>query len=127
MARPRKEINQETFEKLCGLQCTEDEICAWFDTTRKTVDAWCKRTYKARFSTVFDQKRGTGKISLRRKQFEVALSGNPTMLIWLGRNYLQQSETVEVRKPDDDPLNQLLARLNSEANQGKDGNTSDFE
>ena len=31
-------------------------------------------------------------MSLRRKQIEVAMSGNPTMLIWLGKNVLGQSD-----------------------------------
>ena len=31
--RPRKEINQTEFEKLCGLQCTKEEICDWFRVT----------------------------------------------------------------------------------------------
>ena len=38
--RPRKEIDQEQFEKLCGLQCTEEEICAWFDISDKTLAGW---------------------------------------------------------------------------------------
>ena len=31
MARPLKEISQKDFEKLCGLQCTKEEICGFFD------------------------------------------------------------------------------------------------
>ena len=36
MARPKKEIDQKQFENLCGLQCTLEEICGWFDVTDKT-------------------------------------------------------------------------------------------
>ena len=32
-------------------------------------------------------------MKLRRKQIEVAMSGNHTMLIWLGKNMLGQSDT----------------------------------
>ena len=46
MARPRKEIDQKQFENLCGLQCTLEEICGWFDVTDKTLDSWCKRNYR---------------------------------------------------------------------------------
>ena len=72
MARPRAEINQEEFEKLCGLQCTKEEICDWFSITDKTLDAWCKRTYEQSFSVIFEKKRVRGKISLRRAQFKLA-------------------------------------------------------
>lgn len=70
--RPKKEIDQDRFEKLCGLQCTKEDICDFFGVTDKTIDAWCKRTYKESFSVVFKQKRGKGKCSLRRYQFALA-------------------------------------------------------
>ena len=94
MARPRKEIDQKQFENLCGLQCTLEEICGWFDVTDKTLDSWCKRTYNASFSEVFKQKRGNGKISLRRMQWRLA-EKNATMAIWLGQQYLDQRDIVE--------------------------------
>lgn len=94
--RPRKEIDQKQFENLCGLQCTKDEICAWFDVTDKTLDAWCKRTYRENFSVVFQKKRGKGKISLRRSQWRLATEMlNPTMLVWLGKQYLGQKDVPE--------------------------------
>lgn len=96
--RPQKIIDQEQFEKLCGLQCTLDEFCCYFDCDDKTLEKWCKKTYKMNFSDIFKLKKGKGKISLRRKQFEVALSGNPTMLIWLGRNMLGQTDKYEIEQ-----------------------------
>lgn len=94
MARPRKEIDKKQFEQLCSMQCTEEEICAWFDVTDKTLTSWCRRTYKQSFSEVFKQKRQKGHISLRRHQFELA-KNNPTMAIFLGKNYLGQKDKQE--------------------------------
>lgn len=91
MARPRKEINQKQFENLCGLQCTKSEICAFFEITDKTLESWCRRTYKKGFSEVFSEKRGLGKISLRRAQWRIAES-NATMAIWLGKQFLDQTD-----------------------------------
>lgn len=91
MARPLKQIDQKQFESLCGLQCTKEEICGFFDVTDKTLENWCKRTYKAGFSEVFRQKRGKGKISLRRNQWRLA-EKNANMAIWLGKQYLGQRE-----------------------------------
>lgn len=99
MARPRKEIDQKQFENLCGLQCTLEEICGWFDVTDKTLDSWCKRTYHASFSEVFKQKRGAGKISLRRSQWQLAAK-NASMAIWLGKQYLNQRDNVDVNVSD---------------------------
>lgn len=99
MARPRKEIDKKQFENLCGLQCTKEEICAFFEITDKTLDGWCKRTYNMSFSDVFREKRGIGRISLRRSQFELAKK-NAAMAIWLGKQYLSQSDQakIEVKK-----------------------------
>lgn len=94
MARPLTEIDKKQFENLCGLQCTKEEICGFFEVTDKTLENWCKRTYKAGFSEVFRQKRGKGKISLRRSQFRLA-EKNANMAIWLGKQYLGQRDSVD--------------------------------
>lgn len=99
MGRPRKEIKQKEFENLCGIQCTKLEICAFFDVTDKTLESWCKRTYHAGFSEVFAQKRGMGKISLRRKQWQLA-EKSASMAIWLGKQYLDQRDNVDVTVSD---------------------------
>lgn len=95
MGRPQKEIAQDQFEKLCGLQCTLEEICGWFDVTDKTLDGWCMRTYGERFSEVFSKKREAGKISLRRSQWRLA-EKSAAMAIFLGKNYLGQSDHVVI-------------------------------
>lgn len=103
MARPLAEIDKKQFENLCGLQCTKEEICGFFEVTDKTLENWCKRTYEAGFSEVFRQKRGKGKISLRRSQFRLA-EKNANMAIWLGKQYLDQKDAVDI---NDDALSKL--------------------
>lgn len=110
MGRPLKEIDKSNFEKLCGLQCTKEEICGFFDVTDKTLESWCRRTYKAGFSEVFSQKRGVGKISLRRYQFELAKK-NANMAIFLGKNYLGQKDTVVTESKADGKLAELIEGL----------------
>lgn len=117
MGRPCKEIDKAEFEKLCAIQCTLDEICGWFDVSKKTLEAWCKRTYGDTFSTIFNQKRGIGKISLRRAQYQSAMGGNSALLIWLGRNWLGQTDKVEIDLHEsdapDDGLSKSLRELAS--------------
>ncbi len=114
VGRPKKTINKKNFEKLCGLQCTETEICAFFDVTDKTLNAWCKKTYKKNFSEVFRLKRGIGKISLRRKQWELA-GKSAAMAIWLGKQFLGQKdiplEDIAEVEQEDDPLSKSLKEL----------------
>lgn len=116
--RPRKSIDKHQFETLCALQCTEVEICDFFDVTDKTLCAWCRREYKMTFSDVFKIKRNKGKISLRRYQYKEAEKGNVSMLIWLGKQWLGQSEKPypEDRADTDitDEVEQLLAKFDEE-------------
>lgn len=84
-------IDQEQFEKLCGLQCTKEEIAAFFHVDKQTLGSWCRRTYGQDFKDVFDDKRGIGKVSLRRTQWRLAES-HPNMAIFLGKNYLDQHD-----------------------------------
>ena len=91
--RPRKNIDQKQFENLCGLQCTQEDICGFFDICSDTLNTWCKRTYKMGFSEVYAQKRGSGRISLRRIQFRLAQK-NAAMAIFLGKNMLGQTDKV---------------------------------
>ena len=77
------------------MQCTEQEIADFFEVSTDTIDRWCKRTYKQIFAVVFAQKRGLGRISLRRMQMKLA-ENNSTMLIFLGKNYLGQKDSQEI-------------------------------
>ena len=89
--RPKKIINREQFEKLCALQCTQEEICGVLGVNSDTLNKFCKKEYKATFSEVFKEKRQLGKMSLRRSQFKLA-EKNATMAIWLGKQYLDQRD-----------------------------------
>lgn len=113
--RPRIEISQQQFEALCNIMCTEEEIAGIFDCSVDTIENWCKRTYKQTFSEVYKRKSATGKMSLRRKQREVAMAGNTTMLIWLGKQYLGQRDVVDVGNVEDDALTRFLSRIDDEA------------
>lgn len=113
--RPQKEIDKKQFEKLCGLQCTLNEIAGYFDCDSKTLETWCKRTYNENFSDVFSKKRSLGKTSLRRYQFKLA-EKSAAMAIFLGKNYLGQSDKIEQSidissGQNDDPLSASLKEL----------------
>ena len=124
MARPKKEPNEhfvEEFEKLCGLQCTKEEICDWFMIADKTLDRWVKQIYKQSFYEVFRQKRNRGASTLRRYQFQLARK-NATMAIWLGKQYLNQRETPETDGATLARLDDILAEIRNDAQRSTDDN-----
>lgn len=93
--RPKIKIDWESFEKLCALQCTLIEIADYFNCSEDTIENKCKEHYKMRFSDIFRLKRGKGKVSLRRTQMALAQT-SPAMAIFLGKNYLNQSDKQEI-------------------------------
>ena len=91
--RPKIEINNEQFKKLCELQCTKEEIAGFFSCTEDTIENYCKREYGESFSVVFKRMSVGGKMSLRRYQFELA-KHNASMAIFLGKQMLGQRDDV---------------------------------
>lgn len=115
MARPRKEIDQREFESLLTIQCTLSEVTAFFDhkldgCSEDTIERWCKRTYNTGFAEIAAKKREVGKISLRRMQWRLA-ENNASVCIFLGKNYLKQTDApmMEQEKVDDDGFLKALS------------------
>lgn len=128
MARPKKEFNQKQFEAMCAIQCTEEEICGIFDCDDVTLNRWCKDTYGKCFSEVYKQKRQGGKMSLRRKQWEMA-GKNPTMAIWLGKQWLGQTDKVEqtVAVISDETRDEIKEFLSDDDGQTAEESSNDSE
>lgn len=103
MGRPRV-IDKQTFERLCEMMSTQEEIASFFRCHIDTVNNFCKREYGTTFSEIYKTLSATGKISLRRYQWRMAET-NVAMAIWLGKQYLDQKdfskvETQELTKVD---------------------------
>ena len=92
--RPRTEIDKDQFEKLCGLMCTQEEIADFFRCSPDTISRWCEREYKSGFAETYKKLCMPGKISLRRYQFALAKK-SAAMAIFLGKNYLGQTDKTE--------------------------------
>jgi hypothetical protein len=95
MGRPKIEIKAEQFEYLCSIMCTEEEIAGVFRCSIDTINNWCKSNYDMTFSEIYKMFSASGKMSLRRYQFKMA-ERNPSMAIWLGKQYLGQTEKQEM-------------------------------
>ena len=96
MGRPRKELDFKELDKLCAIHATRKEIADWFECSEDTIDRRCMENFGITFASYYEQKAVNGKMSLRRKQFESAMAGNVTLMIWLGKQYLGQSDKQDV-------------------------------
>lgn len=89
MGRPRKEVDEDLVFELAVKGWTNKEIAAECGCSHDTIE----RNYAAAIKAGHAVRNG----KLRAKQVELALSGNATMLIWLGKNLLGQSEKFEIK------------------------------
>jgi hypothetical protein len=87
MARPRKPVDEALLRKLAVIHCNQDEMASVLGVS---VD-----TLQRRFAAQIKDGRAEGKMSLRRKMWEMALNGNVSLLIWLSKNELGFSDKVE--------------------------------
>ena len=103
MARPKAKIDLAELEKLCAMQCTDEEIAAFFGVSTKTVE---RRRKVQRFSDVMEQARAKGRVSVRRSLFRLASNGNVAASIFLAKNLLGYRDVVanEVSGPDGRPI-----------------------
>ena len=94
--RPRAVVDQEQFEELCALQCTEEEIMGVFGIlSPDTMLRWIRETYGMTFKEIFRMKSGAGKVSLRRT-LEKMSKKNPRVAIHLSKNRLGMTDQVKV-------------------------------
>jgi hypothetical protein len=84
-------IDLVELEKLCVLQCTDEELAAWFNVTTRTIE---RRRKKKSFAEVMARGRAKGRISVRRMQMKLLENGNATIGVWLGKNILGQTDEV---------------------------------
>ena len=99
--RTRRVVNPEDVYKLAALGCSDKEIAVWFDMAYETL--------RYNFSDIMANAREDLKQGLRHAQIKLALSGNATMLIWLGKQILAQQEN-----PTNTEANQPLPWIEEE-------------
>ncbi|MBZ5623515.1 MAG: hypothetical protein LAQ69_33055 [Acidobacteriia bacterium] len=91
MARPEAKIDLVELEKLCGLQCTDEEIAAFFGVNKRTIVR--RRTVK-RFNEIMERAKAKGRVSVRRSLFRLANNGNIAAAIFLSKNLLGYRDVV---------------------------------
>ena len=106
MSRPLADIDGSKVEAMAAIGCTEVEIA--------TVLGCHATTLCNRFSKEYHKGRENLKMRLRKKQTEVALGGNIVMLIFLGKQYLGQSDKQEITGAGGGPVDTRITVASAE-------------
>jgi len=86
MARPQKPVNEKLLRDLASILCTMEEMADILGVSKDTLER--------RYAAIIKVEQQTGRSSLRRHQYKLACAGNATMLIWLGKQWLGQSDKI---------------------------------
>lgn len=92
MARPKLEIDEKLVELMASWGCKTEEIAAHFKCSVDTIDR--------RFAELLAKGRADLRTSLRQWQLAAAKKGNPALLIWLGKQMLDQKDRQEIAGDD---------------------------
>ncbi len=113
MARPQTKIDLGELEKLCSMQCTDEEVAAFFGVSTRTIE---RRRKVKRFREIMDNAKAKGRISVRRNLFKLAAKDNVAAAIFLSKNLLGYKDVMsnEHSGTDGGPLTLVVRRMDKE-------------
>tara|TARA_R110002012_G_scaffold195213_1_gene363404 strand:+ start:592 stop:993 length:402 start_codon:yes stop_codon:yes gene_type:complete len=88
MKKNKHDIPPEKVKMLASFGCTYIEIGKYFGCSEKVI--------RERFREQYEQGKEEMKLSLRQLQWKHAGQGNTALLIFLGKNYLNQTDKSQV-------------------------------
>lgn len=95
MSRPKTEIDWGVVDEYLLAQCLGTEIADYLGICPDTLYKRCEEDFKMTFTAYSQQKKSAGKAVLRKKQWDMAMGGDRTMAVWLGKQVLNQREKVD--------------------------------
>lgn len=91
-------LDYGVISELAMMQCTQVEIAAFCGCSIDVLHN------DARFKELYEEGMSYGRISVRRHQFQAMEAGDRTMLVWLGKQYLDQRDSKELTGAGGEPL-----------------------
>lgn len=97
-------IDEKQIEELASRFWTKTEIASFFGCSDKTISN--------KYSEIYTKGRESGKAKLRDAQLQSAIvKGNVTMQIWLGKQYLNQTDKIDNNNGLTDEQTDALRKL----------------
>lgn len=100
------EVDLTLVRRLARIHCSPQEIAEILNISSTNL------LKNEEFRSVYNRNVAKGKMSIRRKQYLLALDGSERMLIWLGKQWLGQKDsyTQELSGPNGGPIQQDIIR-----------------
>jgi len=112
MARPKIEFDLLQVEKLAERGCTNENIASWHNCTVRTIER--RKAEDEEFCRAVELGRSRLIARIRAAQLEACWNGSVPMLIWMGKQLLDQKDKVhnesEIELKDVTPTINLIAK-----------------
>lgn len=118
MGRKKIEFTDKEFasiDYMAVIHCTGEEIAGVMGVDYDTLNRIMKDKYGMTIAEYLRNKGSQGNMSLRRAQWKSAEAGNVSMQIWLGKQWLGQSDNVVITQSDDAIMKEIEELMNSES------------
>jgi len=103
------EIDWSKVGQMLEAECSGEQIAGQLGIHANTLYQRCKKELKLDFVTFKAQKRASGELLLKVKQFESAVKDkNISMLIWLGKQRLDQKDKSATEHDVSDKLKEAM-------------------
>lgn len=115
MSRPELPIDWKIVDEFLACGSPGTEIASYFSMHPNTFYRKVEETFNVSFSEYCQQKKSIGDALIRKAQYEKALGltkdGDNTLLIWLGKQRLGQSEKNEEKLDVGEQVRQALCEV----------------
>ena len=118
MGRKVIQIDWKKTDQLLEAGCSGVQVAAYFGCHEDTIYHRCQEEHGISFSAYSAMKRARGDSLLLGTQFKIAVEGDKTMLVWLGKQRLEQQENPTKETAFDGGLAKMLDLFNDLAKSG---------
>jgi hypothetical protein len=95
--RPRLKIPWKTVDQMFAACVPSCQLVAdALGVSLSSLENYCRATFGMSLKHYAAKKRGSTYVRLRAKQIDLAMRGNVPLLIWLGKQYLEQKDKQEI-------------------------------
>lgn len=96
MGRPVFVLDDKNFDVAIQLPMIKADICLLMGgCSEDTIERYVKKRFGKTFAELQSERRQHFRKNILGKQYELAMRGDRVMLIWLGKQYLGQSDKIE--------------------------------
>lgn len=95
VGRPKKELDWKVLDSILQFGANLIDCSDILNLSEDTIQKRIRDQFDLTFTEYRHRKMSKMRMKLLQKQFDVAMKGSTALLIWLGKQYLGQSEKIE--------------------------------